>query len=747
WHWHSARWSRITQFTREDARAPSPEARLLPPSDSHCLVSLWREGRLWIYGPDSKGTISQKASIALGVPVSLMRATLDGLWLCLYSQHYGCDRFVQVTTQAQGGTGRHSSVTGTALAAPGLTAEQEDEEQEEQETEPAPHAPESRQDERQQRVSPASLAHAQRLPIEILDKILGYVPLSQHSNCALVCRRWYDSLPDTGLRLAHWYNSLSADQKVPCRLLAAGYSSRARPFLQAARSPLLPVLDCQHQELLHQQAQLRQLGSRPSDTSQQLQQQVDRSFRLLSALVHYSQHRHLIQSQQLGLAPAPFIHADTASFRRITFSPCGRWLAVICQTGNEGATLMLHAWNAGAWHRKSLIPVPKYPVLDVKFSRTDPDILISIHSQRTLIWRREADTGNWRCQQGWKRPTLNHHWHTHAMEGGDFFIVSTRIPEPGEGVQAKLGVIRYIDAEHSWDNRTSCTFTATAVSTPRCTPVDQVALCTSLSHADAIGNTVYIFYKHPDSSGQALWLYQESVLQETKVQACQIEYSPADYSYLLVLMENWQLLLLKQNAQHCLQELFTVNTCIAPTTPRNSAIDLKPTLSGTRQLAVPYSPHTIQFWQKNAASIWEPGERIEASSEPDEYLCNVLFCNADHTLVRQTNRCTDIWHRGEHWQHLVRHGQEASDGLIVATLSSANGALCVTTGDATGSLWLYAPDSRGVPTRRLSTNLGEQIKGLTFSNDGLSVAADLTTESIALQLVPLPASAHQQNAS
>ena len=69
---------------------------------------------------------------------------------------------------------------------------------------------------------------------------------------------------------------------------------------------------------------------------------------------------------------------------------------------------------------------------------------------------------------------------------------------------------------------------------------------------------------------------------------------------------------------------------------------------------------------------------------------------------------------------------------------SANGVLCVTTGDATGSLWLYAPDSRGVPTRKVSTNLGERIAALVFSNDGLSVVASSTTTDRALQLVPLP---------
>ncbi|MCY4473352.1 MAG: F-box-like domain-containing protein, partial [Kistimonas sp.] len=742
WHWHSARWSRITQFTREDARAPSPEARLLPPSDSHCLVSLWREGRLWVYGPDSKGTVSQKASIALGGPVWLVRATPDGLWLRICSRLYGCSRFVQVTTQAQGGTGRHSSVTGETLTTAGLTAEEQDEEQE---TEPAPHAPESRQDERQQRVSPASLAHAQHLPIEILDKILGYVPLSQHSNCALVCRRWYDSLPDTGLRLARWCNSLSADQKIRSRLLAAGYSRRARPFLQAARSPLLPVLDCQHQELLHQQAQLRQLASQPSDTSQQLQQQVDKSFRLLSALVHYSQHRQIIQPQQLGLAPAPFSDADTTFFRNLAFSPCGRWLAVICQPGNARASLILYGWSEGTWHRQPLVPGLKQSVSDVIFSRTDPDMLITTHSLKTCIWRREADTGTWRFQQGWKRSTFDH-WRTHSMEGGDLVIVSTRRLESGGKMEALVQFYPYIDAEQGWGNTGSCTLSGNWLSTNAHTPVDQLALCASLSHADVIRNTVQIYSRRPDTSPPALWYCQESVLQERKVRAVQIQYSPANYSHLLVLMQNWQLVLLEQDAQHRLHELLTVNTCIAPQSQLDSAIDLESPLSGTRQLAVPYSPHKIQFWQEHADRVWQPGERIEASSEPGEYLCNVLFCDPGHTLVRQTSRCIDIWHRGACWQHLVRHEREETDAPSVPVLMSANGVLCVTTGDATGSLWLYAPDSRGVPTRKVSTHLGERIEALVFSNDGLSVVARSTTTDRALQLVPLPDGTHPEDA-
>ena len=735
WCWHSARWTRMTELTREDARAPSPAAWLLPPSYSHCLATHGREGRLWIYGPDSHGTVSQKASLALGAPVSLLLFGLNGLWLFTYSQQSYCGRLVQMTTRAEGGTGMHSSVTDETLATPGLTA---GEENEEQETEPALHEPESRQPERQQRVSPASLAHAQRLPTEILDKILGYVPLSQHSNCALVCRHWYDSLPDTGLRLARWYNSLSADQKSRSRLLAAGYSRRARPFLQAARSPLLPVLDCQHQELLHQQAQLRQLGSQPSDTRQKLQQQVDRSFRLLSALVHYSQHRQIIQPQQLGLAPAPFSDAaDTVSFRYLTFSPCGRWLAVICQPGNARATLMLYGWSEGTWHRQPLVPGLKQSVSDVIFSRTDPDMLITTHSLKTCIWRREADTGSWRFQQGWKRSTFDH-WCTHSMEGGDIVIVATRRLESGEKMEALVLFYRYINAEQGWGKTGACTFTGNILSTHAHPPVDQLVLCTSLNHADVIRNTVHIYFRRPGRSGPAQWYCRESVLQQTKVEAVQIQYSPANYSHLLVLMQNWQLVLLEQDAQHRLHELLTVDTCIAPQSQLDNGIGLESLLSGTRQLAVPYSAHKIQFWQENADRVWEPGDRIEASSEPDEHLCSVLFCNPGHTLVRQTNKCIDIWHRGACWQHLVRHEREETDAPSVPVLMSANGVLCVTTADATGSLWLYAPDSRGVPTRKVSTNIGERIEDLVCSNDGLSVVVRSTTTDRALQLVPLP---------
>ena len=743
WCWHSARWSRITRLTREDAGAPRPEAWLLPPSYNHCLATLWREGRLWIYGPDNHGTVSQKASITLGAPVSQLLYGLNGLWLHIYNQQHLCGRFVQVTTQAQGGIGKHSSVAGATLATPGVTAGAEDEERE---TEPALQEPESGQVNRQQSVSPASLAHAQRLPCEILDKIFGYVPLSAHGSCALVCRHWYHSLPAIRLRLAHWYNSLSAEQKIRSRLLAAGYSSRARPLLQAARSRLLPVLDCQHRELLHQQAQLRQLASQPSDTSQRLQQQVDTSFSLLSALVHYSQHRHISQSQQLELVPAPFSHADTASFRHFTFSPCGRWLAVSCRPGDEGATLMLHGWSAGVWHRKPLVPVPGQAVRDLVFSRTDPDTLISIHGQNVFIWCWEADSQSWRCKQEWTLPSYEY-WQAFSMEGGDLIIMSTKALGPGEGVEALLQFSFYLDSEQGWDPpKSNRPHTGTGLIMAPQVPTDQLVLCTTGCCENATRNTVYIWFKWRDTSGKPAWRCQHTALKNTGCGVSQIAYSPANYSHLLVLMQNWQLVLLEQDAQHRLRALLTVNTCIAPQSQRNSAIDLESSLSGTRQLAVPYSPHKIQFWQEHADRVWEPGERIEASSEPGEYLCNVLFCDPGHTLVRQTSRCIDIWHRGACWQHLVRHEREETDAPSVPVLMSANGVLCVTTGDATGSLWLYAPDSRGVPTRKVSTHLGERIEALVFSNDGLSVVARSTTTDRALQLVPLPDGTHPEDA-
>ena len=108
---------------------------------------------------------------------------------------------------------------------------------------------ENRSDRRQEPRPPGTA-----LPGALVRRIIGYLPVSMHGQCARVSRSWQASVPDSTAALRDWWHGLSLLQQHRCRHLAAAYSERLRPFLQASRDPLLPVTDCQYQELQRLQA-------------------------------------------------------------------------------------------------------------------------------------------------------------------------------------------------------------------------------------------------------------------------------------------------------------------------------------------------------------------------------------------------------------------------------------------------------------------------------------------------------------
>ena len=753
----SNRWNRCARHIREDAHAPSLNARWMPPLHRHCLAVLWREGRLWLYGPNRNGTNTHNACLANGAPVCQMAASPDGLSLAVISGASRNLRLLQLSTRTERDIASPAPVTADimATAGAGTPAQVLDEEQNrpasDQQPCPAQEPAARPPDTATAAICPESLANAGNLPDLALYKIFNYLPLSMLDACALVCRRWYNNLPDTLQQIARWRETQPADHRVRSRLLAAGYSSRSRPFLQAARSPLLPVLEREHQELVRLQALLQPPPAQP-DARRRLQQQREKSFRLLSALVHYSLHWQMGRTAQMTLVPVPLGIPERPFAPPSALSPCGRWHASQWPTVNPNAdpVMVVHGWKKDGWHTETLVPAPDTPTAGLRFSRTDPDTLLSVHDSTLIVWHKATDAEHWQRRQSWNIPPYEY-WHLYSMDGGDIAVLSSRLLEEGKGLEYLLQFFRYINEEQGWEQPVSHKSTATEgiAAAIRIVPTSHLALCLRHRQADSIRNEVHVWYRQPDAAGLPQWHCQVSVLPRKDCKCNQIGYSPS-YRYLMALMANRQLCLLKQDAQHRLQEQLVVPCCIAPSSRPTPDLHCLTSLQDhDRQLAVPYSRDKIQLWHRTTDTGWQAGELIEAPPEPDaqpnERLFQVELSTDARTLVRLTNRCLDIWCRvGTHWHH-HRHRREHVADWAIQTEVSLSGALCTTVSDLAGNLWIYAPDAQNQVSCKASAALDSQVQCLAYSNDGLSVLTGTATQDIALQLVALPESAQQQD--
>jgi len=92
----------------------------------------------------------------------------------------------------------------------------------------------------------------------------------------------------------------------------------------------------------------------------------------------------------------------------------------------------------------------------------------------------------------------------------------------------------------------------------------------------------------------------------------------------------------------------------------------------------------------------------------------------------RTDRRIDIWHQApsDSWQWLVQH-QTATDTVPQACLLGMGEAVCTTSGDAQGTLWIHGSDAQGQLLEKTRVALGEPIRSLFSSPDGLSLMVDL----------------------
>ena len=239
------------------------------------------------------------------------------------------------------------------------------------------------------------------LPQPLLQRIFSDLPLSSHNQCALVCRHWHASVPATRKEVARWvaepgHHNLQVSQQV-----AASYSHRIRPWLRAERSPFLPIVERQQQELLRLQDCLLQAQS--PQAHEQLRQQEKTARCLFCSLVHYSLDLQLTQADHLTLQALPF-PPDTRDLARSCTSVCGRWYArILLPTATaSGHVLRLYAWKQGNWHPQTLSPPDGLPpgtggsLKDCLFSTGQPDTLLCHYSGGQIgSWHPSPDSGVW----------------------------------------------------------------------------------------------------------------------------------------------------------------------------------------------------------------------------------------------------------------------------------------------------------------------------------------------------------------
>jgi len=129
--------------------------------------------------------------------------------------------------------------------------------------------------------------------------------------------------------------------------MAASYPYRTGPWLRAEKSPFLPMVERQHQELLRLQDCLSQVQS--PQRYERLQQQMQKARHLFCALVQYSLHQQLAQADQLTLLPLPPLPACQGTVMRLLMSPGGRWLATTLRPPGSPScnVLRLYGWQGG----------------------------------------------------------------------------------------------------------------------------------------------------------------------------------------------------------------------------------------------------------------------------------------------------------------------------------------------------------------------------------------------------------------
>ncbi|MCY4472546.1 MAG: F-box protein [Kistimonas sp.] len=569
------------------------------------------------------------------------------------------------------------------------------------------------------RPSSQSLASIATIPDELLCHIFSLLPVSTHSQCALVCRRWYARLPDTRLRVMRWLKQYPyADIGNPDQL-AAAYSCRTRPWFARFRHPFLPVLDRQHQELLR----LRQCPPQEPmpDPRAGAAQQEQIAHQMLSSLIQYSLQREIPPGQ---LSPRIVAMPCPPTERVLTFStsPCCRWLAMRCQRAPDSICLRLYGWQSGNWQEQTLLSQPDQPAATCGFAHLQLNRLFSIHGHDVLVWQPQPDTGLWFPTLLYSVQSPYRPFFLALMHNGDFVSLSYKEDEHAHYV---IQTSRYRADQDSWELLPDRLYANTRQWIALTLGTDLLALVfgTVVTRESPLYNNALLLWgkgfnaDHPEA-----WSAQWYFLKHRNSALVGIEIGPGARHLLGLLL----------NRRLCLWELDTQNKILVA--QREIQCDLTFPLSGVaaapfrsdgRQLALPGAPYRIQLWDLDDSGQWHCGATLETPPSLREHvghrIRSLILATDGRTLVRLTEKSVTIWRQDAcgHWHFVTqRHTHSANASPPGASLLPC-GAVCTTAGDAEPGLWIHVPDHNGQLVRQVSLPTDHSL--INTTTDGLTL--------------------------
>ena len=575
----------------------------------------------------------------------------------------------------------------------------------------------------------ACMPCAAHLPTEVLQQIFGYLPFSCQARCALVCRHWYASLPDSRWQMTRWQQEHPKTSWYRASdFLWLAYAARVRPFLVACQSPLLTVLDAEYQALACHQESLAPGSAEVQREPTAAQGRLHRQQRCFCTLAQYSLYQQWRGSVPLRLRPSAMEWTLTGGMEEARFSRCGRWLAFSWQhEGSDFATLHLYGWRDNRWHRQALLPPPEDIVNDFAFSPQVSDTLVSAHGSRLIRWERGRD-GDWHRRQVCQISRSCYIYFIELTAAGDLFALTT---DRRAGTTLQLLFFSHLGADRGWGPPMSYFYPRI----PRFSVFESRPGVLALTVTDpGLGaanptNAVHIWYKASDGGPSQAWRCQVSPLSAGRAPLRSLLAAP-DWRHMLGLLEDRRILLWALDERYGLQELSSCRSAINPDSDKLSALAFF--RGDGKQLAVYCPDRRIQLWNLDAQGSSLQGDTLEIVPESgeDSDRLRALALSADgRILMYRTRRQVFIWHceGAGHWQKRLLYTRASAQTVEPFLLSWQGGTRLFYTMSAHargGALWLrglHGLDGQGHCVIRGCASTPEQLDSFLVSPDGLSL--------------------------
>ena len=580
------------------------------------------------------------------------------------------------------------------------------------------------------------------LPRELLCLVFDYLPVSDHPACALVCRCWYDHLPDTRLRLARWLKKRTL--LAPLWLSqSAGqiHEARIRPWLEGQSRPLRLAVERQYQEWLRLQDLPHSPGEHESLRSVQ-QRRLKAGF-LLAVLGRYSLDDQLDRAPVLALRPVVIPDWDESD--HVTtgcFSPCGLWMAMASLSDTEGGHtgLYIYGWQEGGW-RKETLDSPMTDLVgairSVEFSKKGPGRLLVVQDETLVVWSRSQPPGHWSPEWLYRIPDLVTSRRLEVMDKGDLVLMCDLAS--GEGGR-QVHFFPYVEEQQGWEEPFAYQYRRRPAAF--CTSVVTNQLALGFVHPDHTAvyrNKIHIWRPGPGTAPSQPWYCQTCYLAPSAARLTRMNFSP-DGAHLLGFMDNRQLVLWRVQPQFGLDEQLTTVCCTA--LAGLSLADQVPFRPDGGQLAVQESPGEIQLWNRAASGKWWPADRVllhDSTEDSDDAVCRLVLPSDGRSLVCLYKHRVRVWCKDSRhqWQRQLERTNVNTQGSCVQVwLLAERNLIASYARDPELSLCLYSADAAG----RLMTKARQLLPAPPFCRtpDGLSLLLGFRNgpPPITLQLVP-----------